>query len=203
MPIIATRAGGGEVDAVNAIGLIKGRFDEFLRKPIVPTTPSYPSVTGGESIPISSGTGPTPIPSPAPAVTPDTPTYEPMGGDERETRGGRAYQRARRYMTAQRGRVARRRLPRMVGPTVHVGGWYHPPSDVPSYVPAYRAIPGWEPGMPRPPPPWHRGAPRGGTDPGQPRFSGYQQYQYNPGFNFNPTTGTSQGPFYFGRGGSN
>ena len=206
MPIIATRAGGGEIDAVNAVGLIKGRFDEFLRKPIVPTTPSYPSVTGGESIPISSGSGPTPIPSPAPPVTPDTPSYVPMGEGEEETRGGRAYQRARRYMTAQRGRVSRRRLPRMVGPTVHVGGWYHPPSNVPPYVPAYRAIPGWVPGMPRPPPPWQRGAPRGGIDPGHSShsgYSGYQQYQQNPGFNFNPTTGQSQGPFYFGRGGSN
>ena len=200
MPIIATRASGGELDAVNAVGLIKGRFDEFLRQPIVVGTPSYPSVTGGESIPLSTATGPTPIPSPAPPITPDTPSYEPAQQSESETRGGRAFQRARRYVLAQRGRPSRRRLPRMVGPTVHVGGWYHPPSNVPPYVPEYRAIPGWVPGMPRPPPPWQRGAPRGGQNPGYSGYPTYSGYQQNPGFNFNPTTGQGQGPFYFGRG---
>ena len=46
----------------------------------------------------------------------------------------------------------------MSGPTSHVGGWHFPAvaAAAPPYVADYRYIPGWVPGMPRPPLPWQR-----------------------------------------------
>ena len=202
LPIIGTRARGGEVDAVNAVGLIKGRFDEFLVAPIVPTS-TTPSVTGPVSIPISTQSSRSRSksksksrsvsPSPVPTLTPDTPSYEPLLPTRDQTEGGRAYNRARRYSLAQRGGVNRRQLPRMSGPTSHVGGWYFPPeaAAAPPYVADYRYIPGWVPGMPRPPLPWQRDThQRRGTQ------------QINPqGFVFRPQQAPQQGTFFFGRGG--
>ena len=93
----------------------------------------------------------------------------------------------------------------MSGPTTHIGGWYHPHVDVPPYVPAYRAIPGWVPGMPRPPPPWARGpAQNRGQGGSLSRGRGdYQQAQAHGQniFSFQPQSDPQQGPFFFGRGG--
>ena len=132
LPIIGTRARGGEVDAVNGVGLIKGRFDEFLVA--IPTTSSStPSITAPLSVPKSSRSGKSRSksksrsPSPAPTTTPDTPSYEPFLPPRDQTEGGRAFNRAHRYTVAQRGGVNRRQLPRMSGPTSHIGGWYFPP----------------------------------------------------------------------------
>lgn len=176
------------MDAVNAVGMIKARFDQFLTAPRV--TGGSPATTG-TSVPLSSRSGQSPVPSPPPTTTPDTPTYHPTIPSTQHTEGGRAYGRARRYMVAQRGGYNRRRLPRMSGPTTHVGGWYNPHLNAPTHVPAHRYIPGWVPGMPRPPPPWSQG-------PAQTR--GRSQQQSQP-FVFQPNWDPQQGPFYFGRGG--
>ena len=132
LPIIGTRARSGQVDAVNGVGLIKGRFDEFLLA--APSTSSAtPSVTAPVSIPKSSRSrrsrskSKSRSPSPAPTTTPDTQSYEPLLPPRDQTEGGRAFNRAHRYTIAHRGGVNRRQLPRMSGPTSHVGGWYFPP----------------------------------------------------------------------------
>ena len=193
LPIIGTRAGGGELDAVNAVGLIKCRLDEFL----VPTRPipsSGPSTI--ISIPHSSKSrspksrstksrSKSPPPSPAPAKTPDTPSYHPTTSYRPTMEGAAAYDRASRYVAAQRGGYNRRRLPRMSGPTTHIGGWHFPAeaAAAPPYVADYRYIPGWAPGMPRPPLPWQ-------TDRGQ---------RQQP-FNFRQRSQPSHQPFIFGRG---
>ena len=203
LPIIGTRARGGEVDAVNAVGLIKGRFDEFLMAPIAPSS-TTPSVTAPVSIPVSTQSGGSRSrsksksrsisPSPVPTTTPDTPTYEPLLPARDLTEGGRAYNRARRYFVAQRGGVNRRQLPRMSGPTSQVGGWYFPPeaAAAPPYVADYRYIPGWVPGMPRPPLPWQQGTQRNRNP----------QQVYPQRFTFRPQQVPQQGTFYFGRGGT-
>ena len=200
LPIIGTRARGGELDAVNAVGLIKGRLDEFLAAPIEASS-STPSVTAPVSIPKSSRSGGSKSksksrstsPSPAPTTTPDTPTYYPPGT---QTEGGRAFSRARRFSMAQRGGSNRRALPRMSGPTTRIGGWYFPPeaAAAPPYVADYRYIPGWVPGMPRPPLPWQR-------DPQHNRGTGGNRQLSSQGFVYRPQQPYQQGPFYFGRGG--
>ena len=203
LPIVGTRARGGELDAVNAVGLIKGRFDEFLVAPTTATS-TTPSITAPTSIPKSSPSGGSrsksksksrsASPSPAPTTTPDTPSYEPFLPPRDTTEGGRAYNRARRYTIAQRGATNRRQLPRMSGPTSQIGGWYFPPeaAAAPPYVADYRYIPGWVPGMPRPPLPWQR-------DSQQIRAT---RQAYPPrGFVFRPQQTPQQGTFYFGRGG--
>ena len=206
LPIIGSRARGGELDAVNAVGLIKGRLDEFLAAPIVSSS-STPSVIAPVSVPKSSQSGRSrsktssksksrsASPSPVPTTTPDTPTYEPFLPPRTQTEGGQAFNRARRFSSAQRGGYNRRALPRMSGPTSHVGGWYFPPeaAAAPPYVADYRYIPGWVPGMPRPPLPWqtdqqNRGAPRG-------------RQQVSQGFSYRPQQTYQRRPFYFGRGG--
>ena len=197
IPIIGSRARGGEIDAVNAVGLIKGRFDDFLRPLLDIHTSTATSTT---SVPQSSRSGPTPEPSPAPTTTPDTPSYEPIipilpAGHT--TQGGRAYNRARRIAVGQRGGYNRRRLPRMSGPITHIGGWYHPPQVAPSYVSEYRQIPGWVPGMPRPPRNQGPAVSIRGPIPNYPT----QYTQGQPQFMF-PPQGQPQGPFYFGRGGN-
>ena len=199
IPIVGSRARGGEVDAVNAVGLIKGRFDDFLR-PLLDIHTS--TTTSTASVPQSSRSGPTPEPSPAPTTTPDTPSYEPFAAtlpSGYTTQGGRAYNRARRIAIGQRGGYNRRRLPRMSGPTTHIGGWYHPPQVAPSYVSEYRQIPGWVPGMPRPPRHQIPAASIRGSVQNYPTqyTQGQPQFMFPP-----PPQGQLQGPFYFGRGGT-
>ena len=188
LPIIGTRAAGGELDAVNAVGLIKCRLDEFL-VPTRPITSSGPSTA--TSVPHSSKSrspksrstksrSRSPPPSPAPTKTPDTPSYHPTTTYRPTMEGAAAYDRASRYVTAQRGGYNRRRLPRMSGPTTHVGGWHFPAeaAAAPPYVADYRYIPGWVPGMPRPPLPWQTGATqfRGGRG-GRQQFNSRQRSQ--------------------------
>ena len=174
LPIIATRASGGELQAVNAVGLIKGRMDEFLNPTKINIQqPSSTASTIG-SISSSAATSKTSgatsrkrkrsrsrSQSPPPIATPDTPSYHP-------SEGYLAYDRASRYLSTlnrynprhhqgdpfNRGSRPTRALPRMSGPLTQVGGWYQPPPSAPPYVAAHRAIPGWVPGMPRPPTPW-------------------------------------------------
>ena len=179
LPIVASRASGGELQAVNAIGLIKTRMDEFLNPSLVNIPASIPTTSYGPSSTISTaGSTQSPIiserkskkrrirsRSPPPITTPDTPSYQP-------TEGFLAYDRASRYLNtinrynprwqqnepaaSTRGTRPSRTLPRMSGPTTQIGGWYQPPPTAPPYVPEHRAIPGWVPGMPRPTPPWEQ-----------------------------------------------
>ena len=216
LPIIGSRARGGELDAVNAVGLIKGRLDEFLATPIVSSS-STPSVTAPVSVPKSSRSGRSrsktgsksksrsASPSPIPTTTPDTPTYQPFlppstqyPAPSTQTEGGRAFNRARRFSLAQRGGYNRRALPRMSGPTSHIGGWYFPPeaAAAPPYVADYRYIPGLVPGMPRPPLPWQ-------TDQQNRGAAGNRQQgsQGSQGFVYRPQQTYQRRPFYFGRGG--
>ena len=205
LPIIGTRAGGGEIDAVNAVGLIKCRLDEFLM-PTRPQSSAAPSTTA--SIPRSGHSSKSrstksrstksrsrsPPPSPAPTKTPDTPSYQPSLTYRAPTEGAAAYDRASRYVAAQRGGYNRRRLPRMSGPTSHIGGWHFPAeaAAAPPYVADYRYIPGWIPGMPRPPLPWQR-------DPAQNRGRRQQLFDFRQ---LNPRQHSQQPrqPFIFGRG---
>ena len=179
---------GGELQAVNAVGLIKSRMDEFLNPTLIniPTNPtaSYgPSSTATTVGSTKSTESTTPSKSrakkrrirsrsPPPIATPDTPSYHP-------TEGYLAYDRASRYLntinrynprwqqneppiTSGTGRPSRT-LPRMSGPTTSIGGWYQPPPMAPPYVPEHRVIPGWVPGMPRPTPPWEQTQQRAAT----------------------------------------
>ena len=96
LPIIGSRARGGELDAVNAVGLIKGRLDEFLTPTLVSSS-STPSVTAPVSVPKSSRSGKSRTksgsksrstsPSPIPTTTPDTPTYQPLMQSRGQTEG--------------------------------------------------------------------------------------------------------------------
>ena len=201
LPIIGSRARGGELDAVNAVGLIKGRLDDFLATSLV-TSSSTASITAPVSVPKSSRSGGSrsktrsksksrsTSPSPAPTTTPDTPTYQPILPSSTQTEGGMAFNRARRFSQAQRGGYNRRALPRMSGPTSHIGNWYFPPeaAAAPPYVADYRYIPGWAPGMPRPPLPWQ-------TDQQGRSAAGTSQ-----GFIYGPQQTYQRRPFYFGRG---
>ena len=208
LPIIGTRAAGGELDAVNAVGLIKSRLDEFLLPTRVESS-SAPSAVTSTSVPHSSRSSKSrsyksksksPPSSPAPTKTPDTPSYHPPITDRPPIPATVAYDRASRYVAAQRGGYNRRRLPRMSGPTTHIGGWHFPAeaAAAPPYVADYRYIPGWTPGMPRPPLPWER-------DPSQNRIGrGQQQFTFRP--QINPRQRVQQprqhAPFIFGRGAS-
>ena len=180
LPIVASRASGGELQAVNAIGLIKARMDEFLNPSLINIPANVPTTSYGPSSTISTaGSTKSTTPSknrpkkrrirsrsPPPTTTPDTPSYHP-------TEGYLAYDRASRYLNTINRYNPRwqqneppamsrpaRALPRMSGPTTHIGGWYQPPPVAPPYVAEHRVIPGWVPGMPRPTPPWEQAQPR-------------------------------------------
>ena len=204
LPIVASRAGGGELEAVNSVGLIKSRIDEFLQPTIVQTPPSTvlgsPHSTLGTagSIASSASRGGRKrrthkrSRSPPPSRTPDTPSYHP-------TEGAQAYDRASRYTSAarhfsQQARRPTRALPRMTGPQSQIGGWYNPLINAPPYVSDYRLIPGWTPGMPRPPVRWDTASSSGQTRPD--RATAHQRLGPTPLFTYYPPGQQ----FHFGRG---
>ena len=206
LPIIASRAGWGELQAVNAVGLIKSRIDEFLQ----PARINAPSSTLPGSPHSTLGTAGSTLSdiseskrkrgtykrkrsrSPPSSRTPDTPSYHP-------TEGAQAYDRASRFTAAARhfGQQAHRptrALPRMTGPQSQIGGWYNPLINAPPYVSDYRLIPGWTPGMPRPPTRWDTGSTSGQTRPD--RATAHQRLGPTPLFTYYPPGQQ----FRFGRG---